>query len=210
MAMRKRKAVSPVLATLLMIAVAVALAVVIFTWSQGFLSSTSSAVGTEQGAQNIAAQSQIALENVIPDKANDSPSSNVTVAKFTVIVRNVGSVSVSLGTITIQGLPANSGMKGTINILVGTTGTDKPTVSATGTTVDASQIWIFKSDGSTEATNSYFQNIAKGDSVTFIVSVWGGSSGNSNTDLDLKSGDFITVKATTTVGSFAQYSVTVP
>ncbi|MCD6511120.1 MAG: hypothetical protein J7K45_00810 [Thaumarchaeota archaeon] len=207
--LNKRKAVSPILAVLLMIAVSVALAVVIFTWSQGFLSSTSSAIGTEQGAQNIAAQSQITLENVIPDKVNDLPSgSDTTIGNFTIIVRNVGSVSVSLGTITIQGLPANSGMSGTINILIGSSGSANPDITAITANADTSKIKIYESDGGTEATNSYFQNIAKGDSVTFIVSITGNDT--ANTDLDLQSGDFITVKATTTVGSFAQYSVTVP
>jgi flagellin-like protein len=49
-----RRAVSPVLATLMMVAVAVALSVIIFTWSQGFLSQTGEAASGQQAAQNIA------------------------------------------------------------------------------------------------------------------------------------------------------------
>jgi flagellin-like protein len=43
-----RRAVSPVLATLMMVAVAVALSVIIFTWSQGFLSQTGEAASGQQ------------------------------------------------------------------------------------------------------------------------------------------------------------------
>ena len=175
MAMRKRKAVSPVLATLLMIAVAVALAVVIFTWSQGFLSSTSSAVGTEQGAQNIAAQSQITIENVVPD---------TSAKNITLVIRNVGSVSVSIGSIQVIGLPSNSGFSGSGYVTVPSSGNVNTGGGVTGASPN---------------TASSYQNIAKGSAITTTLTL-----------NNLASGDFITVKVTTTVGSFAQYSVTVP
>src|SRR3990172_7857215 len=84
----KRKAVAPVLATLLMIAVAVAMSVIIFMWRKGFLSQTSSSTGSQQGAQNQAAQSSIAIEVATFDLTTNSS---------TVIVRNVGAVSISIG-----------------------------------------------------------------------------------------------------------------
>lgn len=175
----KRKAVSPVLATLLMIAVSVALAVVIFTWSQGFLSSTSSAVGTEQGAQNIAAQSQVAIENVITD-----PSANT----IEIIIRNVGSVSATIGSIQIQGIPANAGLNKSVAIVVPSSGT---ITAPTGV-----------SSISPNTASSY--TLPKGSSLDVTVTFTGA------TGYDLISGDFITVKVPTTVGSFAQYSVTAP
>jgi len=80
-----RRAVSPVLATLMMVAVAVAMSVIIFTWSQGFLSQTSEAASAQQAAQNIAAQSGILIE-----AATFSSSSG------SITIRNVGKVQVEL------------------------------------------------------------------------------------------------------------------
>jgi FlaG/FlaF family flagellin (archaellin) len=98
-----RKAVAPVLATLLMIAVAVSMSVIIFMWSQGFLSQTSESTGAQQGAQNQAAQSSIAIEAVLFDTTNKNA---------TVVVRNVGAVAVKLGNIVMSGVSSNAGFKG--------------------------------------------------------------------------------------------------
>ena len=84
---KRSKAVSPVLATLLMIAVAVSLSVIIFMWSQNFLASTSQAASTQQQSQNVAAQSSIAIESV------GFPATN----NVRIIVRNVGTTKVTLG-----------------------------------------------------------------------------------------------------------------
>jgi flagellin-like protein len=82
-----RRAVSPVLATLMMVAVAVALSVIIFTWSQGFLSQTGEAASGQQAQQNIAAQSGILIESAtIPSDSNQA----------TLYVRNVGTVTVTI------------------------------------------------------------------------------------------------------------------
>jgi FlaG/FlaF family flagellin (archaellin) len=81
-----KKAVSPVLATLMMAAVAVALSVIIFTWSQGFLSQTGEASSAQQAQQNIAAQSGIAIDGVTFD---------TTSGTATVYVRNVGTVTIT-------------------------------------------------------------------------------------------------------------------
>jgi flagellin-like protein len=80
-----RRAVSPVLATLMMVAVAVALSVIIFTWSQSFLSQTSEAASGQQAAQNIAAQSGILIE-----------SATFSDTTATVYVRNVGTTTVTV------------------------------------------------------------------------------------------------------------------
>jgi flagellin-like protein len=79
-----KRAVSPVLATLMMVAVAVAMSVIIFTWSQGFLSQTGEAASAQQAQQNIAAQSGIAIDGVT-FSGNDA----------TVYVRNVGTVTIT-------------------------------------------------------------------------------------------------------------------
>jgi flagellin-like protein len=84
-----RRAVSPVLATLMMVAVAVALSVIIFTWSQGFLSQTGEAAQSGQQAQNIAAQSGILIEAVTFNTTASPPTA-------TVYVRNVGTTTVTV------------------------------------------------------------------------------------------------------------------
>jgi len=84
MAKKAKRAVSPVLATLMMVAVAVAMSVIIFTWSQSFLSQTGEAASGQQASQNIAAQSGILIESVT---FGGTPS---------VTVRNVGKVQVTL------------------------------------------------------------------------------------------------------------------
>jgi hypothetical protein len=185
-----KKAVAPVLATLLMIAVAVSMSVIIFMWGQGFLSQTSESTGAQQGAQNQAAQSSIAIESVLFDAANN---------KTTIVIRNVGAVAISIGSISITGISANAGFTGYITVSIPSSGT-----------IDTN--YISKSSGATITvepdTASSYQNIAKGDSLT--VSITASQSGTAANDNDIKSGDVITIKVTTTAGTFAQASYTVP
>ena len=150
---RSKKAVAPVLATLLMIAVAVAMSVIIFMWSQNFLSQTSESTGSQQGAQNVAAQSSISIEAVLFN-ANKTA---------TVVIRNVGAVSITLGTMTTTSMSANAGFKGS-NII---------TLS---------------------------DQLAKGASVIKLTGIL----------TALVSGDVVSIKATTTAGTFAQVTYTVP
>ena len=93
------KAVSPVLATLLMIAVAVSMSVILFMWSQNFLASTSQAASSQQQSQNVAAQSSIAIEAVQFTDAEDDAGNTLTNGSdktVKIIVRNVGSSKVTL------------------------------------------------------------------------------------------------------------------
>jgi len=94
MAKKAKRAVSPVLATLMMVAVAVAMSVIIFTWSQSFLSQTSEAASGQQAAQNLAAQSGILIESATFDVTNDYAI---------VYVRNVGATSIDIGTALATG-----------------------------------------------------------------------------------------------------------
>lgn len=96
------RAVAPVLATLLMVAVAVAMSVIIFMWSQSFLAQTSESTGSQQGSQNQAAQSSIAIEAIVSN-GNET---------LTVLVRNVGAVSIELGSMTVYSLSSNAGYTG--------------------------------------------------------------------------------------------------
>ncbi len=151
---RKNAAVAPVLATLLMIAVAVSMSVIIFMWSQGFLAQTSESTGAQQGSQNQAAQSSISLETV-----------TYSGTTATVYFRNVGAVSVTPALLTAQGISSNAGFTGTI----------------------------------ANSTNLTSDSIAKGVGGTNAMTLSG-----------LTAGDIVTYKITTTAGTFAQATYTVP
>jgi len=148
-----KKAVSPVLATLMMVAVAVALSVIIFTWSQSFLSQTGEAASGQQAQQNIAAQSGILIESA----KFSSNSVDVT-------VRNVGKVTVTLGNYYI-------------------------TKTSAGTT--------------TSYTGSFTSSdtVNPGSATTKTLSPTG---------VSFTSGDIVTIKVTTTAGTFAQATYIVP
>ncbi len=120
-----KRGVAPVLATLLMIAVAVAMSVIIFMWSQGFLSGTSGAAQSQTSQQNIAAQSSISIETIAfglspggltsveldndldPDGVtmdiSDETLPNDSNLYVQLVVRNVGGIAVSIGGVTING-----------------------------------------------------------------------------------------------------------
>ncbi len=151
---RRKKAVAPVLATLLMIAVAVAMSVIIFMWSQGFLAQTSTSTGAQQGAQNQAAQSSIAIETITFSGTN-----------ATVYFRNVGAVSITPALLTAQGISSNTGFTGT----------------------------------ATNSTNLTSGSIARGAGSSNVMTLSG-----------LAPGDVVTFKITTTAGTFAQGTYTVP
>ncbi len=177
---KDRQAVAPVLATLLMIAVAVAMSVIIFMWSQGFLSQTSSATGGQQGQQNVAAQSSVSIES--------ATFTIGTTGSASIIVRNVGAVSITIGSILVQGSSSNSGFQG--SALAASFSTSTTTV----TTFTASSATCTTSSLLTACGSS------KGQSITISV------TGLTN----LASGDVINVKVTTNVGTFAQSQFTVP
>ena len=118
----RKRGVAPVLATLLMIAVAVAMSVIIFMWSQGFLAGTSGAAQSQTSQQNIAAQSSISLETIAfglsPSglKSVELDDGSLPIGQTTddslpvnsdqyiqVVVRNVGGIAVSIGGVTING-----------------------------------------------------------------------------------------------------------
>ncbi|MEM2865222.1 MAG: archaellin/type IV pilin N-terminal domain-containing protein [Candidatus Bathyarchaeia archaeon] len=81
-----RRAVSPVIATLLMIAIAVAASILVYVWSMGL-------VGTLQGGGGKQTTEQIILE------AYDATKSN----EWTLYLRNVGSSKVTVSALYING-----------------------------------------------------------------------------------------------------------
>jgi len=107
-----RKAVSPVIATLLMIAVAVAASVIVYVWSAGLL-------GTLMGGGGAQVKEQLILE------AYDW----TTLATPKLYLRNVGSAPCKVVMVYIGGSSAWSGsqamaVKGTATITASFTGTE--------------------------------------------------------------------------------------
>jgi len=187
-----KKAVSPVLATLMMVAVAVAMSVIIFTWSQGFLSQTGEAAQSGQEAQNIAAQSGILIEAVVL-----TPSGSTANGSATIYLRNVGGVAVMPGQIAVIGRSTNTGFNQSIPQLF-TSGTTSYTYTYTsGTNIRPLSINL------TPATP-----LSK--SAGAIITVNFARDNAAGKGWKLLSGDVITVKVTTTAGTFAQGTYTVP
>jgi len=175
-----KRAVSPVLATLMMVAVAVAMSVIIFTWGQGFLSQTGEAASAQQASQNVAAQSGILIESV-PTKQWKSGTQN---GNITIVVRNVGGVSVTLGTVQITPLKSNSGLNSSLTATYNSTTTQWNT----GTT-------------GVNATSSSTQPISPRSTYTLYIIFNNSTAPQGYRPLI---GDVFTVKVITTAGTFAQ------
>jgi len=158
----------------MMIAVAVAMSVIIFVWSQGFLSQTSSAAGGQQSQQNIAAQSSISIEEAV---------FSVSGKTITIVARNVGSVSETLGSATITGTPSNTN---------GLTGSAVCT-SFTGSAVQCTP--------STFTSTATLSTISKGQASTITIAF---------PTLSMNDGDLINIKVSTSAGTFANQQFTVP
>ena len=104
-----KKAVSPVIATLLMIAVAVAASVIVYVWSAGLL-------GTLMGGGGAQVKEQLIVE------AYDW----VNTATLKLYLRNVGSSDIEVAAIYIGGTAATSGATGLLSVKQSTSFT--PTV----------------------------------------------------------------------------------
>jgi flagellin-like protein len=187
-----KKAVSPVLATLMMVAVAVALSVIIFTWSQSFLSQTSEAASGQQAAQNIAAQSGILIEAVVL-----TPSGSTANGSATIYLRNVGAVAVMPGQIAVIGRSTNTGFNQSI-----------PQLFTSGTT---SYTYTYTSGANTRSLSINLTPATPlSKSAGAIITVNFAKDNAAGKGWKLLSGDVITVKVTTTAGTFAQGTYTVP
>jgi len=188
-----KRAVSPVLATLMMVAVAVALSVIIFTWSQGFLSQTGEAASAQQAAQNIAAQSGIIIEAVTATASTTGSGGNGTA---TIYVRNVGAASITLGSVNVVGRSGNSGFKAAI-------------VNAS---LAPNTSYFYYATGKKLVINTPASlTLAKGAGATITVNfAIKGTTPADDNDYELHRGDLITVKVTTIAGTFAQVTYIVP
>lgn len=96
----RRKALSPVIATLLMVAIAVAAAIITYVWSMGLL-------GGLMGTGGSQTKEQLIVE-----------SYNWNGTQLSFVVRNVGSANVQVASVYLEG---NSQSAGTPTINVGAT-----------------------------------------------------------------------------------------
>lgn len=132
------------------------------TWSQGFLSQTSSAAGGQQGGQNQAAQSSVSLES--------ATFATGLLPKVTLLIRNVGAVPVMLQSITLQGASSNRGFRSSM--------TDPNPSCMPSSGLEQGQTCTYTT------TTAYLAGMT--------------------------GGDLINIRATTSVGTFAQAQYTVP
>jgi flagellin-like protein len=192
MKQKGKKAFSPVLATLMMVAVAVAMSVIIFTWSQSFLSQTSEAAAGQQASQNVAAQSGIAIEAVTAQASTTTANGTATI-----YIRNVGAASVKLGSIGVLGRSGNAGFKAAI---------------VNGSLAPNTSYYYYATGKRFEITTPSSLTLPKGDatSVTVNFAKKGTTTDTDDDNYELRSGDVLTVKVTTTAGTFAQATYTVP
>lgn len=93
-----RKAVSPVIATLLMIAIAVAAAILVYVWSMGLIGGL-----TGGGGQQV-------KEQLMMD-AYAWPTTGLTM-----YMRNVGSTDITIAAIYVQGVVASTGLSITVPV----------------------------------------------------------------------------------------------
>ncbi|MEM2228014.1 MAG: archaellin/type IV pilin N-terminal domain-containing protein [Candidatus Bathyarchaeia archaeon] len=98
-----RKAVSPVIATLLMIAIAVAASILVYVWSMGL-------VGSLQGTGGQQTREQLIMEAYV-----------ATATPIRLYLRNVGPTTSVVSAVYIEGVPASS-FSGTITYAPGSTG----------------------------------------------------------------------------------------
>jgi len=132
-----KRAVSPVIATLLMIAIAVAASIIVYVWSIGLL-------GGLMGGGGSQVKEQIIME------AYNWPSAT---GSFTVTLRNVGSSAVTLGNLYVGGvLASGTGVTSGASIAVGATLAG--TITAAGTLADG-VAYIFKVTTQTGAVFSF-------------------------------------------------------
>jgi flagellin-like protein len=124
------RAVSPVIATLLMIAIAVAAAILVYVWSMGL-------VGTLQGTGGQQTREQLIME------AYDATSST----SWKLYIRNVGPASISVTAVYVEGVPAAFSLNPTGPISPGNSATLTVTVPITPASGAAYTVKIVTSSG---------------------------------------------------------------
>jgi flagellin-like protein len=127
------RAVSPVIATLLMIAIAVAAAILVYVWSMGL-------VGTLQGTGGQQTREQLIVE-----------AYNAIGATWTLYIRNVGPTTSTIAAVYVEGTPVT--VSGGTSLTPGASGT--VTLSNLPTTINPGAAYTVKIVTSSGAVFSY-------------------------------------------------------
>jgi len=129
----RRKALSPVIATLLMVAIAVAAAIITYVWSMGLL-------GGLMGTGGSQTKEQLIIE------AYDWTATGA----LKVILRNVGSAQVAIAAIYLEGNSLGAGAS-TVNI----GGTVSYSLAVTGITITSGASYVLKVISATGGTFTF-------------------------------------------------------
>jgi flagellin-like protein len=113
--LKSKKAISPVIAVLLMVAIAVAASILVYVWSMGL-------VGALQGTGGQQTREQLIVE------AYNAKTTTGTII-WTLYIRNVGPTGANISAVYVEGVPA-ANFGGNTNLNPGAAGTLTVTVSA--------------------------------------------------------------------------------
>jgi hypothetical protein len=184
-----------------MVAIAVSLSAALFVSSTGYLSGLTNSLGNEQPGQNLAAQTLITIEST-SSKAYGAgfPSDGYVV----LYVRNVGGVSLTLGSLTVTAPPTNAGQtKSFTSTLTGTSWAQPSSTlricSELSTDANCNVAGLCLGPIASQATLTKVQNTAR------IWIAW--CSGASSAP---KSGDAFQIQVSTTVGASNIVTINVP
>ena len=153
----KSKAISPIIATLLLILIAIAAGVVVYAYVIGFVGNSTTSPGNTQGV--------ISIDNFCASSVSHCGGNNYTIA-----IRNVGTTTIPAGTVSLYFTDLTSGKAGTATC----------TISAGGLAPSATH----SSCSSSGWTNGYpvgLGTTAKGDSMSLKAVTPDGSQATSST-----------------------------
>ena len=144
--MNTRKGISPLIATLLLIAIAVAASVLTYSWVMSMV-----------GSQSAQAQTQVRIDSVNWDH------SGATATGITVMIRNTGSVAATLESVTVRENKAGSS---TTTLALGANGNSYDT----GVALGKSLTWVYSVGTSyvvrvTTTTGFYYEAVVTSPSV---------------------------------------------
>jgi len=148
-----KRAISPIIATLLLILIAIAAGVVVYAYVIGFVGNSTSNSGTSQGL--------ISIDNFCASSASHCGGNN-----YTISIRNAGSTTIPAGTVNLYFTDSTSGKAGTATCTIASGGLSP------GTTLTTCTIASYPSGLATTA---------KGDSMSVKVVTPDGSQATSST-----------------------------
>jgi archaeal type IV pilus assembly protein PilA len=149
----KSKAISPIIATLLLILIAIAAGVVVYAYVIGFVGNSTTGPGNTQGV--------ISIDNFCASSLSHCGGDNYTVA-----IRNVGSTTIPAGTVNLYFTDLTSGKAGTYTCPISAGGL-APSSTLSGCTIASYPVGL--------------STTAKGDSMSLKAVTPDGSQATAST-----------------------------